>query len=210
MAHSRPRAAAPRTAVAPASAAASLRRVTGSWTEPEPWTVALLLVTGVALVARHPVARLIGTEAQPPAAAPTVASAPPLPEAAAVPTPAAAAVGVVATHAPRDPFRALVGPAGAVLAPTAISTGTMPAPARAPQGAAAARPAAPGSACAGTVHTVVSGDTLWTIAATSLKSSNSSRITIAWQRIYRANRPPLGADPSALSVGTRLCLPASL
>jgi nucleoid-associated protein YgaU len=63
--------------------------------------------------------------------------------------------------------------------------------------------------CAGTTHTVVSGDTLWTIAARAVKSSDSKRVTVAWHRIYRANRPPLSA-PGMLPVGAKLCLPASL
>jgi nucleoid-associated protein YgaU len=213
MALPRSRAAAP-IAVAPATAtaAAALRRVTGTWSQPEPWTVAVLLVTGVMVIARHPIAKMIGTEAETPPAEPSVvATAPAVPVTAG--QGAAAALAPAPTHAPRDPFRALVTAGGAVLAPEAAgaripTTGQVAHPQH-------SRPATSGTGtggvtCAGTGYTVVSGDTLWTIAAHAVRSADGNRVTVAWHRIYRANRPSLGSDPSVLAVGTKLCVPSSI
>jgi hypothetical protein len=197
-----PRRAVP-TAVAPAAATARLRRVTGTWSEPEPWTVAVLLVTGVVVIARHPLAQLIGTEpTDAPVAAPVVATAP----VAAGATTQAVGAGVAAvpvpTHAPRDPFRALVNAGGRVLAPEAV-TPNAPAPAKTPP---AARGAA--TACSGTPYTVRTGDTLWAIAARSVGSTKCTKVEIRWHRVYTENRGVIGADPSLLPVGVKLCLPA--
>jgi nucleoid-associated protein YgaU len=200
-----PRRAVP-TAVAPAAATARLRRVTGTWSEPEPWTVAVLLVTGVVVIARHPLAQLIGTEPAPtPTVAPVVATAPatatlPVPEAAA----GAAAVSVP-THEPRDPFRALVNASGRVLAPEAVTPARAATPAEAASAPAAS--AAATGACAGTPYTVRSGDTLWAIAAQSVASTNGKKVEVRWHRVYADNRSAIGADPSLLPVGVRLCLP---
>lgn len=202
------------SAVAPADITAALRRVTGTWSQPEPWTVAVLLVTGVVVIARHPLARMIGTEVDSTSTVPSVvATAPAVPSAAPTSAPAAAAVEAVPTHAPRDPFRSLVGAGGNVLAPEAPAAAAA-ATARqqpvTPTTPTTTRPAVAHSAtCAGTAYTVVSGDTLWTIAARVVKSSDTQRVTVAWHRIYRANRPPL-SDPSLLLVGAKLCLPASI
>src|SRR4051795_9641782 len=38
------------------------RRVVGSLNDPNAWTVGVVLATGVVLIARHPIARAIGTE----------------------------------------------------------------------------------------------------------------------------------------------------
>lgn len=172
----------------------------------------MLLVTGVVVIARHPIARMLGTEVtDPPVPPAVVASAPPVAGSAGT-APAAAAVTAVPTHAPRDPFRALVGAGGAVLAPEAASaaTTTHVGTVVGHHPKHSTRPVAGGSStCAGTVHAVVAGDTLWTIAARAVKSGNSNTVTIAWHRIYRANRPPL-SNPGMLPVGTKLCLPASL
>ncbi|MDQ1705303.1 MAG: hypothetical protein QOF18_1669 [Frankiaceae bacterium] len=197
-----PRSRAATSAGAPANGAAAIRRVTGTWSQPEPWTVAVLLITGVVIIGRHPIARMIGTEVGATETSPTVvSSAPAVPLAAAAGS--AAVVRAVPTHAPRDPFRALVGAGGAVLAPAA---GT---PAGRHSTPAVTRPATAGATCAGTVHQVVNGDTLWTIAARAVKSADSQQVTVAWHRIYRANRSTL-SDPALLPVGTKLCLPASV
>ena len=91
------------------------------WSEPEPWIVAVLLVTGVAVAARHPIARAIGTESDDATMTPSVvASAGPAPSSAAG-APAAAAAPVP-THAPRNPFHALVGASGALLSPGVTAT----------------------------------------------------------------------------------------
>jgi nucleoid-associated protein YgaU len=202
-----PRSRAATSAGAPASGAAALRRVTGTWSQPEPWTVAVLLVTGIVIIGRHPIARMIGTEVGASETSPTVvSSAPAVPLAAAAGT--SAVVQAVPTHAPRDPFRALVGAGSAVLAPAAgvPSTGSTAGRHSTPT---VTTPTGAGVTCAGTVHQVVSGDTLWTIAARAVKSTDSQQVTVAWHRIYRANRSTL-SDPALLPVGTKLCLPASL
>lgn len=211
-----------RPAVAPADARAALRRLTGSWTQPEPWTVAILLVTGVLVGARHPLARMIGTEVDDaPVASSVVAAAPVVPASAPTAGPsAAAAVAAAPTHAPRDPFRALVKAGDAALAPPAILpagvvAATNPAASNPPAATSKTTPDAPtpvaaAGSCTGTSYRVAAGDTLWTIAARAVKSSDGSRISIAWHRIYQANRPPLGPDPSVLAVGVKLCLPDKL
>ena len=58
-------------------------------------------------------------------------------------------------------------------------------------------------------HTVEPGDTLWGIAATHLgRSERSSRnVHRYWQRIYRANRQVIGADPDLIRPGARLDVP---
>ena len=205
MALASPRRAVP-SAVAPANATALLRRVTGTWSEPEPWTVAVLLVTGVVILARHPIAHAIGTEAtESPVAAPFVATAPPA-AATTLPAPAAgAAVAAVPTHAPRDPFAALVDASGKVLAPEAATAATV-----APRHHTAVHPGqVTGAACTGAAYRVASGDTLWTITARAIGSTDDKRVTVAWHRVYAANRAAIGSDPALLPVGAKLCLPSS-
>ena len=79
-----------------------------------------------------------------------------------------------------------------------------------------AKPATPttpvtaGATCTGTAHTVVAGDTLWTIAAHTVKSADTGRVTVAWHRLYKANQPPLGSNPSFLPIGAKLCVPSSI
>src|SRR4051794_41963707 len=59
----------------PGDARAAVRRITGTWHQPEPWTVAVLLLTGVVIIARHPLSRTLGTEVEEPPVAPaTVAT----------------------------------------------------------------------------------------------------------------------------------------
>jgi nucleoid-associated protein YgaU len=167
--------------------------------------VAVLLATGVVVIARHPLAQLIGTEPAPvPTAAPVVASAPVVP--AAAPAVAAGVAAVpVPTHEPRDPFRALVDASGRVLAPKAAA----PAPAGGvTRSGGHAVAAAPSVACAGTSYTVRSGDTLWAIAARSVGSTSGNKVEVRWHRVYAENRGVVGADPALLPVGVRLCLPA--
>ncbi|MDQ1696337.1 MAG: hypothetical protein QOJ03_1690 [Frankiaceae bacterium] len=207
MALPRSRAAAP-SAVASANATAAIRRVTGTWSQPEPWTVAVLLVTGVVIIGRHPIAHMLGTEVNTPAAVPMPVATAPAVAGATQPAAPAAALAAAPTHAPRDPFHALVAAGPAVLTPdfSGRSTGTTAPAVHQPQ----TTPLSPAgtATCAGTTHTVVAGDTLWTIAATAVKSADDKRVTVAWHRIYRANRPPL-SDPAMLTVGAKLCLPTS-
>jgi nucleoid-associated protein YgaU len=185
-----------------------------------------VLLTGVVVGFRHPIARAIGTEVDHNAAVPPAVA--PAPQPVSVPTPTqaavAAAIAAVPTHAPRDPFRSLVNAGASVLAPEAAAATEVDYPATTPAvpptltgeepasttGKTGNTGGAAGvaSSCTGTMHTVVSGDTLWSLAARSVKSSDSAKVTIAWHKIYRANRPPL-SDPSMLPVGTKICLPSN-
>ncbi|HZP14353.1 MAG TPA: LysM domain-containing protein, partial [Nocardioides sp.] len=136
------------------------------WSEPEPWTVAIVLATTVVIAARHPLARMIGTEgvdtgnlteisvasAAPPLTTPEVAAPVPL-----TPYP---------THAPRDPFRPLAGH-HAKAAGTARAAVPAPTRVRATGGSTKQGD----TSCAGSEHRVVSGDTLWSVAARAVHST---------------------------------------
>ena len=97
---------------------------------------------------------------------------------------------------------------GAIIAPEAVQAATARHHANAPVTSKPSTPAAGSATCAGTVHTVVGGDTLWTLAAKIVKSSDTAKINVEWHRIYKANTPPL-SNPSLLPVGTKLCLPSN-
>jgi LysM repeat protein len=58
-------------------------------------------------------------------------------------------------------------------------------------------------------YTVEAGDTLWGIAAARLPTAERSLAGVHrhWQRIYRANRAVIGADPDLIRPGTRLEVP---
>ncbi|HEX4655270.1 MAG TPA: LysM domain-containing protein [Mycobacteriales bacterium] len=186
------------------------------WSEPEPWIVAVLLATGVAVIARHPIAHAIGTEVDGSTMTPSVvaSAAPANSQAASAPLAIAAPVP---THAPRNPFGALVDASGAIVAPdvaaaaaASVSAGTTVVHHHKAVAAPTSTPAAAGSAtCAGSVHTVVPGDTLWSLAAKIVKSNDTGKINVVWHRIYQANTPPLGSNPSLLPVGAQLCLPSN-
>lgn len=201
-----------RAAVAPAPSSA-LGRVTGTLHEPNAWTVGILLATGVVLLARHPIAHLLGTEVDVSTPAVATSQAPAAPRPSAFAPSLSLPVAAAPTHAPRDPFRALVTAGGRVLAP---ETATVPTPAAAGAPAAAVAPPATPAAhaasasCAGTTHRVVAGDTLWTIAARAVRTPDSGRVTLAWHRIYAANRGVLGSDPALLQIGESLCVPTSI
>jgi nucleoid-associated protein YgaU len=66
------------------------------------------------------------------------------------------------------------------------------------------------TACAGAVHRVVSGDSLWTLAARATRSTDTGRVTLAWHRLYAVNRDTLGSNPSLLRVGAQICVPAKI
>jgi nucleoid-associated protein YgaU len=182
--------------------------------------VSLLLATGLVIIARHPLAHLIGTEVDTTAPAVTVqAPAAVVGSSALTPPAASLSAGVaVPTHAPVDPFRPLVALSGAVLNPaplaTAEPTTTMTRPATPPTTTpTAATPATrtPATiACTGAVHRVVPGDSLWTLAARATKSTDSARVTLAWHQLYAANRATLGSNPSLLEVGEQICIPTTL
>ena len=190
-----------------------LRRTVGTLHEPNTWTVGLVLATGIVLIARHPIARALGTEVP---AAPVVATEAPARPHTAIPVPTLALPTVaVPTHAPRDPFRALVTASGKVLAPVDHVTTSRPAapPVAPPVGPATAPSAAPtvsAASCSGNIHRVVAGDTLWSLAARAVRSSDTDRVTLAWHRLYADNRAVVGADPAVLRVGAALCMPQSL
>jgi len=174
-----------------------LSRVAGTLNEPNAWTVCILLTTSVLVMARHPIARALGTEVSSPPIV-TASAAPRSHPVVQAPT-LAAPIAAAPTHAPRDPFRALVTTGGKVLAPADVSA-TPP----------TATPATTPASCTGTSHRVAAGDTLWTLAARVVGSSATGRITVAWHRLYAANRAVVGADPSILRVGLSLCVPQSL
>jgi nucleoid-associated protein YgaU len=187
--------------------------------DPRAWTMSLIVVTGVTLLARHPLARMIGTEVDTPAI-PFPSAVAPAPETSSggVAQALASAAVAVPTHAARNPFRALVNLDGRVLAPVPMTAAPMRASAAPGTGSSAATPptsaiaagATAAGACTGTSHRVAAGDTLWGLAARAVRSADSSRVTIAWHRLYAANRAVLGADPSLLQVGATLCVPAGI
>lgn len=165
--------------------------------EPNTITAAVVLATAVVLLARHPIARVLGTEVDHrPATGLTALHAPVPQHAWTVP---ALPLAPVPTHAPRDPFRAQTGPSG----PARAGTG--------PAGIASAGIAtAAGPSCSGTPHRVRAGESLWSIAARTVRTGDTARLTVAWHRLYALNRPPLGSDPSLLQTGTVLCIPSQL
>lgn len=206
--------------MAPAAGTTSLRRVVGTFHEPNAWTVGLLLATGLVILARHPLAHLVGTEPDDPSTSVTVQAPAAVVGSSAV-TPAApelSAAVPVPTHVPVDPFRPLVSMTGKLLAPSPLATGaasatpsthTVTTGVKDAATAAGATPATT-TGCAGAVHRVVSGDSLWTLAARATRSTDTGRVTIAWHRLYAANRATLGSNPSLLQVGEQLCVPTSL
>jgi len=176
--------------------------------DPNAWTVGLIVATGLALIARHPIARAIGTE-NPAARSDVTTGAPVRPDASGPRVPALALpVAPAATHAPRDPFRALVSAGGKLLAPVALETAGRRPVASAPKAAPATTTTTP-TGCSGTTHRVVAGDTLWGLAARAVRGGNG-HVTFAWHRLYDANRAVIGSDPALLRVGTTLCVPTSL
>jgi len=204
-----------RKAAAPAAGVTPLRRIAGTFHEPNAWTVSLLLATGLVIIARHPIAHLLGTEVD--TTQPAVVAAAPaavVGSSAVTPTvPSLSAGAAVPTHAPVDPFRPLVSMTGKVLtqAPLAVSKPTSHPVTTGVKDAATAAGAAPTTTgCAGAVHRVVSGDSLWVLAARATKSSDSGRVTLAWHKLYDANRATLGSNPSLLQVGQELCVPTTL
>jgi nucleoid-associated protein YgaU len=182
-----------------------MRRVLGTLHEPNALTVALLLATGIVVIARHPIARALGTEVDTPVAGVTPAAAPPAAHSAQLP--ALALPVPVVTHAAVDPFRALISESGTLLAPSVA----VAAPgATAPAAHAVVPTVSPASTCTGTPHRIVAGDSLWTLAARAVHSSNNARVTVAWHRIYSANRSVLGPNPALIRVGEALCVPGNI
>jgi nucleoid-associated protein YgaU len=57
-------------------------------------------------------------------------------------------------------------------------------------------------------HVVREGDTLWSIAAVTLRTEDAQRIARYWPRIHRANRTLIGRNPNLIFPGQVLRLPA--
>ena len=186
----------------------------------------MLLATGLIIIARHPIAHLLGTEVDANATTTVAAPAAVAGSVALTPSVPTLSAGIaVPTHAPVDPFRPLVSSTGKLLAPaplvttapstqTSTTTGVKDAATAAGAGPTTIGPTTVGptttSACAGAVHRVVSGDSLWTLAARAVRSADSGRVTLAWHQLYAANRATLGSNPSLLQVGQQLCIPTKL
>lgn len=56
-------------------------------------------------------------------------------------------------------------------------------------------------------YVVRSGDSLWTIAARHLQSSDPTKISAEWHRIYNLNKSVIGINPDLIYPGTTLTLP---
>ncbi|MDQ3645419.1 MAG: LysM peptidoglycan-binding domain-containing protein [Actinomycetota bacterium] len=56
-------------------------------------------------------------------------------------------------------------------------------------------------------HVVRRGETLWSIAADALPTTDAARIDRYWPAVYAANRHIIGADPDHIRPGQRLQLP---
>jgi hypothetical protein len=59
------------------------------------------------------------------------------------------------------------------------------------------------------VHVVTAGESLWSIVERSSPGAGIQRTITNVQAVYAANRSGIGADPSLLAVGQRLCLPTT-
>jgi 5'-nucleotidase / UDP-sugar diphosphatase len=141
-------------------------------------------------------------------------------------------------RAPRDPFQALVSAAGARVPAAALpigrahshatphhklpqaplgdsppaSHGSSPAPTGTSpitsHGSSGASSQAASGQCAGAVHVVKAGESLWSIAQQHVNATGHGHTVNYWHRIYSANHQLIGANPSQLSIGLHLCLPA--
>ena len=69
-------------------------------------------------------------------------------------------------------------------------------------------PAAPRTAASMRTVTVAPGDSLWTLAAATLRpGAGDARVDRAWRNWYSANRRTIGPDPDLLLPGQRLIAP---
>lgn len=191
---------------AAAPAPSAMRALMGSFHEPNMITVSILAATGIVIAARHPIARMLGTEVDTPPISTTTATAPVTPPSTSTRAPALSLPAPVPTHSPRDPFSSLVSSSGALLASaTPAVTTHVTAPAAAP----VAAPVTATSTCAGTMHRVAAGESLWTLAARAVRSNDVGTVNIAWHRIYSANRTVV-SNPSIIHVGQNICVPTKL
>jgi nucleoid-associated protein YgaU len=176
----------------------------------QPNTYSAVLMAGliVAIVAQTPLAKMIGTAPQ---HAVVTSAAAPVTAPAQATTPAVAPVsgsGHVKTHAPRDPFRPLIASDGSVLAPQVIHAGGRHAVTTVHHHAGSGSASGGSSQCQ-PIHTVVAGESLWTIAEQEVGDSGRS-VDATWRALLAANATTLGANPSLLVVGEKLCLPSPL
>jgi nucleoid-associated protein YgaU len=106
------------------------------------------------------------------------------------------------THAPRDPFRALVA---AAPAPTVVAVAAPRDPVAAPPAPAAAT--APVTVATADHYVVQAGDSLWSIAHELLgPAATPAAIEALVTQIYRHNSGVIGADASLVYVGQTLDL----
>jgi len=212
-------------AIEDAQSASGTKRGRAGWLRwAAPPAAGLLVVGGVCL--------LPGSYAAAATSGPRAALAAAVARTAAYAATAATATPEPFRHPPRDPFRPLVGPAavGATNASTAPLQPARPQPTSTPRtppapmpslprptsgqagppGPTPARPAQPVSPVESR-HRVLSGETLWQIAV-ALSPSGSSIATLAARAdaIYAANAEVIGPDPSHLTSGTSLVIPATL
>jgi hypothetical protein len=178
--------------------------------QPETWSVLLVALLAVIVVWQQPLSKAIGT-AGPKAL--HAASATTLPAVQSPPLSAlapATPTRPVVTHAPRDPFRPLVGTNGVVRAPVTIRLPHHGVIASAPHQGSSHRTPPPSGVSAGcsAVHVVVAGESLWSISQHTLMGRGYGSVTTAWHALYAANQTRIGSNPSYLSIGERLCLPA--
>ena len=195
----RPRAVAPTRTLG--------RSVLGSFHEPNMITVSILAATGIIVAARHPIARMLGTEVDTPAVS-TTSAAPLTPPSTSTRAPALSLPVPVPTHSPRNPFASLVNSSGALLASAAPSVAVPTTASVAP--VAPAAPVTATSTCAGSMHRIAAGESLWTLAASAVRSKDVATVNIAWRRIYTVNRAVLGDNPSLIHVGENICVPTKL
>jgi nucleoid-associated protein YgaU len=200
---SRPRAVAP--------APSATRALLGSFHEPNMITVSILAATGIVIAARHPIARMLGTEVDTPPISTTTATAPLTPPSTSTRAPALSLPAPVPTHSPRDPFASLVSSSGQLLASAtqSVEQAVTKVVTRTPTTAPAAASVTATSTCAGSMHRVAAGESLWTLAARAVRSNDVGTVNIAWRRIYSANRHVL-SNPSIIHIGQNICVPTKL
>jgi nucleoid-associated protein YgaU len=94
-----------------------------------------------------------------------------------------------------------------VESPPPVLDWVTPAPAAPPAAVTPTAPAVTAIPGGERIHQVVSGDTLWGLAAAELgPGASDAKISRAWQQIYARNRTVVGPDPSFLLPGELLAV----